>query len=194
MMDVKLKCNCGNVQGIAHNIGANTGNRIVCYCNDCQAFAHFLEGEHTILDQDGGTDIYQTTHAQVEITEGTEHIRCMRLSAKGMFRWYAGCCKTPIGNTLSAGAPFIGMIHNFMDNKDSRDTSLGPIRGYFYTKHAKPSLSEERKKLGIPLTVMLNILVKLLMWKLKGMNKPSPVFDHNGLPISEPNISSMKIN
>lgn len=38
MADVKLKCSCGKVQGVATNVSPSNGNRIVCCCSDCQAF------------------------------------------------------------------------------------------------------------------------------------------------------------
>lgn len=72
----------------------------MCCCMDCQKFAVFLQQEDQILDQYGGTDIFQIPILHVKITEGNEHIACVRLNQKGIYRWYTGCCNTPIGNTL----------------------------------------------------------------------------------------------
>lgn len=188
MADVPLKCRCGSVRGVAKNITANSGTRVVCYCNDCQAFPRYLDRESSVLDDFGGTDIYQTTPSQIEITEGSTHIRCLRLSPDGLFRWYTGCCNTPIGNTLSAGMPFIGVIHSFMDDQGSRDQNLGPIRAYVHTKSARSGLPDHYNAKGATLRIILRTICKLFVWKVKGLNKPSPFFDSDGKPISEPQI------
>src|SRR5262245_3209733 len=97
--DIPLKCDCGKVRGIAAGAGPSAGLRVVCYCDDCQAYAHFLE-RRDILDQWGGSDVYAMALASVRITDGADELRCVRLSLKGLFRWYAGCCRTPIGNSM----------------------------------------------------------------------------------------------
>jgi len=35
-----LQCQCGTLKGFVDD--PQRANRAVCYCNDCQAFAHFL--------------------------------------------------------------------------------------------------------------------------------------------------------
>lgn len=190
MTEVPLKCSCGIVQGVAHNITTNSGTRLVCYCDDCQAFARYLKRDNVILDEYGGTDIFQMTPSQIEITEGTEQLRCIRLSSKGLFRWYTACCKTPIGNTMPSSMPFVGLIHNFMDDEGIRDITLGPVRGYVQIKFAKEVLPIELKPTGFSLRMIMRSLRKLLIWKVKGLNKPSPFFDVDGNPISDPHILS----
>ena len=78
-----------------------------------------------------GTEIFQTTPSQIVLSQGAEHLRCLRLSAKGLLRWYAGCCRLPLVNTIaSAQLPFAGVIHNFMDFESSehgRNDALGPV-------------------------------------------------------------------
>jgi hypothetical protein len=61
-------------------------NRAVCYCRDCQAFAHFLGRPEEILDSKGGSDVVQTTPARVTLTDGIEMLACMRLTEKGLRR------------------------------------------------------------------------------------------------------------
>ena len=109
-MDIPLKCECRKVRGVATDVSAGAGTRVVCYCDDCQEFANYLDRGNTVLDEHGGTDIFQLAPARVTITQGREHIRCLHLTNKGTFRWYAGCCNTPIGNTRDASFPFVGMI------------------------------------------------------------------------------------
>jgi hypothetical protein len=116
-----------------------SSNRAICYCRDCQAFAHFLGRPTEILDERGGSDIVQILPKYLTFTQGTEALACMRLTPKGLFRWYAGCCNTPIGNTL--GTPkvsFIGLLHSCLQNpSQSLDESFGPVRAWVNANGAK---------------------------------------------------------
>jgi hypothetical protein len=167
------------MHGVATEVRPDNGNRIVCMCDDCQAFALFLDRPDA-LDQYGGTDIYQTTPSQLTITDGIEHLRCMRLSPKGLFRWYAGCCNTPIANTAdTARAPFAGVIHTFMDHDASgrsRDDVLGPPLGLLMAKFALG-----QPPAGAHPTVPPSIMVRTVKYLLKGLvtgkASPSPFFD-----------------
>ncbi len=72
---------------------------------------------------------------------------CLRLSPKGLMRWYAGC-RTPVGNTASsARVPFVGVPHSFIDRGDSGrslDDALGPIIGYANARFATGGLRRTR--------------------------------------------------
>ncbi len=191
MTDVSLKCACGKVRGIARNVSPSMGTRLVCCCNDCQVFARYLKQEDAVLDEYVGTDIFQMPMAYVVLTEGSEHIRCLKLTEKGMHRWYTDCCKTPIGNTLTAGVPFVGMIHSFMDDDGRRESNLGPVRGYWVPKSSiTPAQSKRASRFMIFL--ILRTFGKMIIWKLKGLNKPSPFFDNTGKPITVPIILNRK--
>jgi len=63
-MDVKLGCSCGSVEGLATNISESSGNRVVCCCDDCQKFADFLQHDQSIVDEFGGTEIFQHNFMQ----------------------------------------------------------------------------------------------------------------------------------
>jgi len=125
-----LKCRCGAVRGVAKDLSPRTGNRVVCYCRDCQAFARFLAAEG-LLDGSGGAEIFQFTPSQLILGVGQEQLRCMRLSNKGMIRWYVDCCRTPVANTLAAArVPFAGMLVAFVDpahDAQARERALGPV-------------------------------------------------------------------
>jgi hypothetical protein len=54
---LKLACQCGYVRGVATEVAPNSGFRFICYCQDCQAFARFLE-RPDVLDRAGGTYPY----------------------------------------------------------------------------------------------------------------------------------------
>ena len=57
-----LSCSCGEVRGLVTGVSPNTVNRVVCYCDDCQAFLHHL-GRADLLDAHGGIDIVQVAPA-----------------------------------------------------------------------------------------------------------------------------------
>ncbi|WP_299265398.1 DUF6151 family protein [uncultured Psychrosphaera sp.] len=187
MPEINLKCTCGMVQGKTANIDKMVGNRIVCCCDDCQSFAEYLKQEDSMLDQYGGTDLFQMPISYVKISQGNEQIACVKLREKGMFRWYAKCCNTPIGNSLDSKMPFLGLVHNFMDNAKSRDEDLGSVRGYLQTKYAKKEVVEQNHS---PSKATVRMIVKLLVWKIKGLNTPSAFFNNSGEPVTRPTVLS----
>ena len=187
-MDVKLKCSCGAVQGIAVDISPKNGNRVICCCDDCQNFAAQLGRDSDILDEFGGTDIFQTAQSQIKIETGIEHIRCLKLTRKGLFRWYTDCCNTPIGNTLTAGFPFVGVVHNFMNMDNNRDSVLGPVLAHVQTKHARGNPTYPNSSEKFPVSLILRGMRKMLLWKFKGMNRPSAFFTDNGKAIVKPTV------
>ena len=182
-----LRCRCGTVRGVARDVAPSTVNHCFCYCDDCQAFAHFLGREGDVLDAQGGTEITQMSQANVGFTAGADKIAAMRLSPRGMIRWYAGCCSTPIGNTLATTAmPFVGVIKAFID---APSAALGPIRGRGFTKGAKGGPAAVPKD-GLPELVMIaRVLAKVLRWRLRGDHKRSALLDATtGQPVVEPRV------
>lgn len=188
MTDISLKCSCGEVRGTAKNITPSNGLRIVCCCDDCQSFAHYLNRSDDILDKFGGTDISQTSQAQVLIEHGAEHLRSVKLKQKGLVRWYTECCKTPIGNTMNGSMPFIGVIHNFMDDAGSRDANLGPVKSYVMGKYAIEPPTHSNTSDKFPISITFKVIGKILGWKLRGMHKPSSFFNADGKPVSRPTV------
>jgi Family of unknown function (DUF6151) len=177
--DVPLACGCGVVRGIAHDVGPETGNRAVCYCDDCQAFARWLGRASEILDASGGTDIFQMSQGKIALTHGAERVACMRLTAHGLVRWYASCCKTPIGNTVATRqVPFVGLIRQFIAEStldEPIDRVLGPVRGRVHTRFATgqaPALGHSDP----PWRMLLRVFGMLLRWRLRGDHERSPFF------------------
>lgn len=189
-MNISLQCTCGTVQGVATNITPENGNRVICCCDDCQSFARFLEREKDILDDFGGTDIFQTSQSQIKICHGNDQLRCIRLKPKGLVRWYTDCCKTPIGNTVSLSMPFVGVIHNFMRHDVQREHDLGQPRAYVQTLHAQGTPTYPQKSKKYPIGITLRIIRLMIGWRLSGKNKPSVFFDNEGRPVVKPRVLS----
>ncbi|KDM93416.1 DUF6151 family protein [Photobacterium galatheae] len=187
MATIHLACECGKVQGTAQVPAPSSGNRVVCYCKDCQAFAEQLQPAR-ILTAHRGTAIFQVSPSSVQWTKGAEQIRCLRLTPKGLYRWYAGCCQTPLANTLKPGFPFVGLIETAIVPEDRTEAHLGPIRAHAYPQHADPVLPEEILRTNRVWPMMIRIMLKILGWKLTGKGHPNPFFSRDGQPKVQPEI------
>lgn len=185
MTTLSLSCQCGEVKGSATGATASSGNRVVCCCADCQAFANHLGSDSKTLDEFGGTEIFQTSQSQVNILQGQDKLQSLRLKEKGLLRWYTSCCNTPVGNTISAKMPFVGLIHSFID-EPNRDDVLGPVRAYVQTQYAIGEPSYPKHSAKFPLGITVRIVRKMLVWKVKGMHNPSAFFTDNGDPVVQP--------
>ena len=184
-----LRCQCGHVRGVANEVAPRGGFRFVCYCQDCQAFARFLE-RSDVLDIAGGTDIFQMPTGRVKLTAGTDAVRCLRLSPK-VFRWYTACCATPIGNSAGPGFPVVGLIHSFMGHDAdgrSRDEVLGAPLCRIYERSAIGPLPPDAP--GPPsASLFVSRASRILGWWLRGLGRPTPFFDeHTNAPLSVPRV------
>ncbi len=104
----------------------------------------------------------------------------MRLTSRGLLRWYAGCCRTPLGNTLPMpSVPFVGVIHACIEGgADSIGLALGPVRARVWGKFAKGDTSGlDKLYASAPLPMVLRVGGLLLKWRLRGDHKRSPFFD-----------------
>ena len=187
-----MKCFCGSLRGVAFDFSPSSGVRLACMCDTCQAYAHHLEQADKILDQYGGTDIFQISPSHLSLMEGIENLRCLRLEGRGVLRWYAGCCNTPVANTLaSAKVPFIGVPHTFMDHEGhgrTREEDLGPLLARTMGKYGIGKLPSDAYR-SAPLSIIGRSLRLLLIAWLKGQHRPSPFFDTNtGQPILKPTV------
>jgi len=187
-MNHPLQCKCGTLKGsISHPEKANRG---VCYCRDCQAYAHFLSKAGDILDEMGGTDVVATLPQHVTFAQGTEVLTCMSLTQNGLLRWYASCCNTPIGNTpRDFKVSFVGLVHNCLDSPSKTlESSFGPVRMVVNTKNAK---GRPRSMPMSTVTSVLRFATSLIGARLNGSYKSTPFFDPNrGAPVVQPKVLS----
>jgi len=179
--DIPIRCECGSLRAIAHDVTRAGSNRVICYCEDCQAFAQFLGQQDRVLDSHGGSEIVQMTAANVEWTQGREHLACMRLSDKGIARWYAACCRSPIGNTAASPAmPFVGLLGAALSGGEAGtdvDEAVGPVRGSVWAKFAKDVPGEASpSNHGLALTVLRFARI-MIGARLRGDHKRSAFFD-----------------
>ena len=167
---VELRCRCGEVRARVTDASPRTVNRVVCYCADCQAFAHQI-GRADLLDTKGGSDIVQLAPDTVTFTQGQHRIVGVRLSPKGLYRWYASCCNTPVGNTSTPAIPFVGIIAQGFDRAtDTFGPPVGAILGKSAIGEPPPGST------GLNLPLLLRAIGKVLGWRLRGKTWPHPFF------------------
>jgi len=147
-----------------------------------------LGAEADVLDEHGGTDIFQTSPSSLTITQGMDQIGCLHLKENGTHRWYARCCNTPIGNTAKPSLPFVGIIHSFWADKEVWNETISAPRARVQTKHAYNLPEDAPAPVGFPIGVTLGLMWKILKWKLAGKGRPNPLFGVDGEPISKPEV------
>lgn len=188
--DVNVKCQCGKVTGVIRGLSVAGSNHVQCPCSACQAYAHFLGRADDMMDEQGYTNIFQIDPATLELHTGHEHLACMKVTAKGPLRWYADCCKTPIGNTLpKGGIPFVGILPIFCGYKGTAPevvALVGPVRGVPFEKPPIPFGQKLRT-----MRMMAHLSFLMLRWRLRGGKSWKPFFDRETLkPIRKPYVLS----
>jgi len=171
----ELRCRCGEVRAVLKNPAPQSINRVICYCDDCQAYAHQL-GRADLLDIHGGTDIVQVAPAALTFVKGDDRIAALRLSPKGLYRWHARCCNTPVGNTVSPSIPFVGLVaQSFTGDRQNPDQLFGRPVGGILGKYAVGEVPKQVR--GVSFGLIVRTLRLILSWRLGGKAWPHPFFD-----------------
>jgi len=169
---IELRCRCGEVRGIVADPSPRSVNRVVCYCDDCQAYAHQL-GRPDLLNEKGGSDIVQLAPAALSFTKGQDRIAGLRLSPKGLYRWYAKCCNTPVGNTMGPTLPFVGIPVQSFDTTRPDDCFGAPVAEIFgKSAVGEPPAGSTRFNPAM----FLRAIGKVIGWRLRGKTWPHPFF------------------
>lgn len=177
-----IQCRCGQLRGLLQ--ATRPRNRCVCYCADCQAFARHL-GTPGVLDAQGGTDIVQLPSSHLVFTHGAQHLACLRLTDKGLLRWYSSCCRSPIGNTpADRKLAFVGLIHTAL-----RGAPLDEAFGLVTMRVGVGSaLGVEKPKATGLLGGVAKAVAIIARGRLGGGWRDSPFFDASGAPVAPPQV------
>ena len=179
---MKLACRCGQVEGQIDPRRVHA--RASCYCRDCRAFARWL-GSVGLLDSAGGTDILAMAPDGFQITRGFEKVACMSLGQRGLLRWYASCCRTPLGNVpRDPKLYYLGVpVPAIAAPADAIEAAFGP-RGRIAVNAGSAIVPVASPRLaGIIGT--LRIAVGVIAARLRG-RRNMLLFDADGLPLREP--------
>ena len=181
-----IQCQCGQIRGLL--TPTTPSNRCVCYCDDCQAFARHLHA-HRTLDKQAGTEVIQVPPSNLQFTHGADKLACLRLTDRGMLRWYAACCNTPIGNTpAKQGMSFVGLIHTCLGDATAREASFGPVTMVVGVKTAIGEDKPEQKGLfsGVAKTMAM-----ILKARMNGAYRRNPFFKQDtGVAVAVPTVLS----
>jgi len=184
--DLRIACHCGTVRGTLRAAALPGGSHIVCYCRDCQAFSRHLDPSGSLLDDKGGTEIFQVTPDHLEITEGLDRVACLRLTPQGLTRWYTSCCNTPLGNTgRRPSLPFLGMTVAAVPNPADR-ARFGPVTLRAFAKQATERVGQDQGSLP---GFLWQFVKRVVRARLSGRHRRNPFFNPTtGEPIREPII------
>ncbi|MES2483659.1 MAG: DUF6151 family protein [Pseudomonadota bacterium] len=181
-MSHRFQCRCGQLQGVVDQ--PERGVRVVCYCADCQTYAHLLGQPERTLDPLGGTDIVATDSRYVRFTAGTQALACLSLSPRGLLRWYAKCCDTPVAATpRNWKLPYAGMVHTCLSQPDSLERSFPRVQMRVNTQSAKGKPPGGAGVRGM--ARLTGLMLRLIASRLHGGYRASPFFDAQGVPVAE---------
>lgn len=166
-----IRCRCGTVRGTLADPGATM--RAVCYCKDCRAWAEVLGREADLLDGAGGTAIVAAQPSNVRFTQGLDRLACASFSKRGLLRWYASCCRTPMGNTVrNPKQHFVGLARAALDPAPLPGES-GPPSIRLFTPSATKPVSATPVAMGLSL---VGILARATVAIATGRWKRNPYF------------------
>ncbi|MED5617660.1 DUF6151 family protein [Ideonella sp. BN130291] len=173
-----LACRCGRVRG--HVILPTIAARAVCYCKDCQAYARFLGQEAAVLDAQGGSDIVATMPSHLRFEQGLDALACLSLTPKGILRWYASCCATPIGNTPpDRKVHYVGLVHSCLAKP--LEPAFGPARVRLNTASATGPVQGTPVAMGL---AILKLMRFMLPARFTARHRDNPFFEaDSGRPI-----------
>ena len=175
-MTQDMSCRCGHMHWRVDT--GSGGTHVICYCADCQSFARHLGQAETMLDGDGGTEVFQIMPGAFHITQGADSLALLRLGPNGLFRWYARCCNTPIANTLPnpRRLPFIGVI------LPPGTQGFGPVTAQVNTAAARTPIRSHG--FAAAAAALVGRALKARLTSQAG----SELFDAEGAPIVTPHV------
>jgi hypothetical protein len=115
----------------------------------------------------------------------------MSLSPKGLLRWYAGCCRTPIGNTpREPKLPYVGLVAACLPGSASeRDAAFGAANIALNTKSANGPVA------STPVATffgIFKIMKNVVGARLSGRTMENPFFrPGTAQPIVAPQVLSL---
>ncbi|HLT29799.1 MAG TPA: DUF6151 family protein [Myxococcaceae bacterium] len=179
-----FRCRCGEVRGTLADLQPTSGIRVVCHCRSCRTWAERLD-RADLLDAAGGTDLVQTAPSRLRFETGHEALRCVKLTEKGVLRWFTACCRTPIANTPDTpSVPIMGFFVGILGGEPhTLQRVLGPVRYRLQGADAVGTPPPGTKK-AFSTRHMLQASLLMLRFQLTRRVRPTPFFDDAGRPVA----------
>jgi hypothetical protein len=186
----RFQCRCGALQGEVTQPAR--GVRAVCHCTDCQAYAHLLGDPAAVLDAAGGTDIVASPASTVRITAGADQLACVSLSPRGLLRWYARCCRTPVANTpRDWRLPYAGLVHTVLERPEPMERSYPPPLLHINTQSApRPAPRSGRPVAGW--MRFFGLMGRLMAARVAGRYRATPFFRPDGQPVAPVEVAPLE--
>ena len=185
MSDLPLKCKCGEFRAVVKNFVSATSGRAICYCDDCQAYAHALGRPKEILTEHGGTDITPVMPSQLKILSGAGQLRLLRLTPDGMNRFFVECCHSPVVNAPGPQIPYLGLVTAMAEDPQQLGRVRFGLQARYAIGDAPPPKSDK-----IGLSAMLWMMKFMSRALFKGAGKQNPFFKANGQPVAHARVLS----
>jgi hypothetical protein len=111
-------------------------------------------------------------------------LACLSLSPRGLLRWYASCCGTPIANTpRNWKLPYVGLVHTCLRQPQPLEMSFpgDPLRVNTAGAHGVPPKGRSLAGMARFGTLALRLAAS----RLGGRHRATPFFDAQGRPARE---------
>ncbi|MDF1726566.1 MAG: DUF6151 family protein [Sulfitobacter sp.] len=166
MGKMDFSCACGGVRGTVQDPGPATGTHALCYCDSCRAAELYLGASDPAGE---GVHIFQTNPDRVTILSGADRLAPISFSEKGLLRWWATCCGTPMFNTMrSARLSFVGIRLPILADP----AAVGPVRGWGFI----PKESGKTTHRGL-YHILFKAMTRIARQGVTGAWKNTPFFD-----------------
>jgi len=160
------------------NVSPNTVNRVICDCDDCQAFLHQLD-RADLLDAQGGSDIIQIAPASLSFVAGRERIVGLRLTPRGLLQMVCKLLQdAPWQHARSGYSIGGGPGTGIQVETQKPDDLCGPPIGRIFGKYAIDGVPERSTRLNPWLVA--RVMRMVLGWRMGGQTWPHPLFDRAG--------------
>jgi hypothetical protein len=150
-MTHRLQCQCGRLRGQVNRTELAILGK--CYCKDCRTYAAHLQKLAVTHDSAGGAEFVATSANHVVFDHGEENLACLSLSERGLLRWYAACCSTPVANTTRDWRfPYVGLFHTCLKHdRASYERAFPNVQMHVNTRSAttKPAGSSFRTVIAL---------------------------------------------
>ena len=184
---MRIQCTCGKFQVDLAAFPKSSPGRMVCYCDDCQAYMVHL-GRTDLLDPAGGTEVIPLYPSDVTVVAGADQLLATQLAPNHVYRYSTKCCNSPVGNTRP-GFSWLGMQRNLFTVKDPQllDKTLGEVRARIMGKFAKgPVPKGTADKMN--LSAAIAVIPFMLKGRLGNKGKTSPFFAADGAAVGESKV------
>lgn len=171
--DLPFGCACGTVNGRLLGITPASGHQLQCHCDDCRRAVLWLGQPDPGPD---GIRYYQTTPDRFVFTSGQDQLRALTWKNPRLLRWYAGCCNTPLFNTLDS--PKWAFASLMIDRLDD-PAALGPCSAHAFVLKANGKRGHEHAA-----GFMWGFAKRVTRARVTGSWRTTPFFDDAGVPIA----------